>query len=126
MASRLTHRLTQGPLWLFTPHEKEGVYYYRRRIPDYLGTDVALSLGMRHFREAEHLAELLGLIYGRSVNTVTSPTDLRVILRAYLESALEDDTTMRLSVPRGRLCTAGWSMKSAASLEPTSILSRSV
>jgi hypothetical protein len=31
--------------------KKEGVYYYRRRLPDHLGTDVALSLGTRNFRE---------------------------------------------------------------------------
>jgi hypothetical protein len=81
---------------------KDGIYYYRRRLPDHLGTDVALSLGTRNFREAEHSAEALDLIYRRTVNSVTSPADLRTILRAYLESALEDDTTMRLTAPRGR------------------------
>jgi integrase len=81
---------------------KDGIYYYRRRLPDHLGTDVALSLGTRNFREAEHLAEAIDLTYRRAVNSVTSPADLRTILRAYLESALEDDTTMRLHAPRGR------------------------
>ena len=81
---------------------KDGVFYYRRRLPEHLGTDVALSLGTRRFREAEHLAEALDLIYGRAVSAVTSPTDLRAILRAYLADALEDDTTMRLSARHGR------------------------
>jgi hypothetical protein len=41
-------------------------------------------------------------IYSSAVSAVTSPTDLRGILRAYLEGALEDDSTMRLSARPGR------------------------
>lgn len=81
---------------------KRGVYYYRRLIPERLGTEVALSLGTRRYREAEHLAEQLDVTFNRVVHTVTNQADLRAILRAYLESALEDDTTMRLHAVQGR------------------------
>ena len=38
---------------------KDGVFYYRRALPEHIeGTEVALSLGTRH-REAEYLAEHL-------------------------------------------------------------------
>ena len=67
---------------------------------------MALSLGTRRYSEAEHLAEELDLIYSgkysSAVSAVTSPADLRGILRAYLEDALEDDTTMRLNARPGR------------------------
>jgi hypothetical protein len=59
---------------------------------------VALSLGTRRYSEAEEL----DLIYSSTVSAVTSPADLRGILRAYLEDALEDDTTMRLDARPGR------------------------
>ena len=50
---------------------KDGVYYYRRRLPRHLGTEVSVSLGTRNFREAEHLAQALDLIYSRRVTTVS-------------------------------------------------------
>jgi hypothetical protein len=81
---------------------KDGIYYYRRRLPKHLGTDVALSLGTRRYREAEHLAEQLDAAFERVVHTVKTSPDLRTILRTYLEDALEDDTTMRLSARPGR------------------------
>ena len=73
------------------------------RLPDHLGTDVALSLGTRRYSEAEHLAGgTRPYIFGSAVSAVTSPADLRGILRAYLEDALEDDTTMHLDARPGR------------------------
>lgn len=54
---------------------KDGVYYYRRRLPHAAGADFALSLGTRNFREAEHL------IYRRAVATALTPVELRTILR---------------------------------------------
>lgn len=35
---------------------KRGVYYYRRKLPSPHSGDVAVSLGTRGFREAQHLA----------------------------------------------------------------------
>jgi uncharacterized protein DUF6538 len=87
---------------------KGGVFYYRRRLPEHLGTDVALSLGTRRYREAEHFAEHLDAAFDRVVHTVTTPADLRTILRAYLADALEDDTAMRLSARRGQPVYGGW------------------
>lgn len=81
---------------------KDGVYYYRRRLPDHLGTDLALSLGTRQFREAEHLAEVLNSAFSLAVQSATTATDLRAVLRKYLEGALAEDTRTRLGVPPGR------------------------
>lgn len=97
----LTQILTQATVSRHLTR-KDGVYYYRRRLPEHLGTDVALSLGTRRFREAEHLAEQLDEAFDRTVRTVTTPVDLRAILRACLEDALDDDTTMRLAAPPRR------------------------
>jgi hypothetical protein len=80
---------------------KDGVYYYRRRLPGPDRTDVAVSLGTRNFREAEHLAEGLDLLYSRTVKTVSDPSELRTILRNFLREVLEDDTTMRLAARPG-------------------------
>ena len=74
---------------------KDGVYYYRRRLPGPDRTDVAVSLGTRNFREAEHLAEGLDLLYSRTVKTVTDPSELRTILRNFLREELEDDASSR-------------------------------
>ncbi|WP_431272335.1 DUF6538 domain-containing protein [Dankookia sp. P2] len=38
---------------------KRGVFYYRRRLPGRICSEVAISLRTRHFREAEHLARAL-------------------------------------------------------------------
>ena len=64
---------------------KDGTYYYRRRLPDHLGSELALSLGTRNYREAEHLAEHLNSVYRRAVATVIDTSELRAILRRYLE-----------------------------------------
>jgi integrase len=82
--------------------KKDGVFYYRRRLPDHLGTDVALSLGTRSFREAEHLAEQLDTVFERVTPSVSSTPELRSLLRSYLAEALHDDAQRRLSAPRGR------------------------
>ena len=102
MASRLTQASHKGRPGCSHLTRKEGVYYYRRRLPDHLGTDVAVSLGTRNFREAEHLAEALDLIYRRSVKTASAPGEVRAILRTYLTEQLAEDADMRLTSPPGR------------------------
>jgi hypothetical protein len=44
---------------------KRGVYYYRRLVPEHLGSEVALSLGTRSYREAEHFVERLDAAFDR-------------------------------------------------------------
>jgi hypothetical protein len=106
MGSRLTqrsHKCSRGTSSVASRlTRKRGVYYYRRRLPSRLGTDVALSLGTRKYREAEHLAEALDAVFRRAVNTVAISADLRSILRKYLEEALADDAEMRLTASPGR------------------------
>lgn len=82
--------------------KKEGVYYYRRRLPGRPGTEVTLSLRTRSFREAEHLAEKLDAVFCRAMDTVPAPAELRTILREYLEDHLAADAEMRLTAPPGR------------------------
>lgn len=81
--------------------KKDGVFYYRRRLPEHLGTDVALSLGTRRFREAEDLAKQLDQVFNHAVSTVSSTADLRRILRDHLADALEDDAYQRIGTPPG-------------------------
>ena len=81
---------------------KRGIYYWRRRLPVRLGGEVSLSLGTRGFRVAEHLATMLDGEFLRVVATVTDPTQLRSILRAYLDECLEADTQQRLAATPGK------------------------
>lgn len=80
---------------------KDGIYYYRRLLPPHLGTDVALSLGTRNYREAEHLAAALDLSFRHAVQTAKSTADLRSVLRKYIEDALAEDMRMRFAIPVG-------------------------
>jgi integrase len=77
--------------------KKRGTFYYRRRLPGGRG-DVALSLGTRSFREAEHRAAILDRAFGeawqRAQGMVTE--DIGAILRGYLREALEVDLEARL------------------------------
>lgn len=106
MRSRLTrpsHKLSHSRLSAASHvTKKDGVFYYRRRLPDRLGTEVAISLSTRSFREAEHLAEQLDTVFERVTPSVSSTPELRSILRAYLAEALHDDAQRRLRAPSGR------------------------
>ena len=106
MGSRLTqrshkcsHRTSSAASRLT---RKRGVYYYRRRLPDRLGTDLALSFRTRNYREAEHLAEVLDAEFSRVVSTVSTSENLRSILRKYLDDVLAEDAEMRLTAPAHR------------------------
>jgi hypothetical protein len=81
---------------------KDGVYYYRRLLPPRLGTDVALSLGTRNYREAEHLAAALDISFRHAVQTAKSTDDLRSALRKYIEDILAEDMRMCFAIPVGR------------------------
>lgn len=75
---------------------KDGIYYYRRRLPEHLGTDVALSLGTRRFREAEHLAE--------HPDTAADPDPSRLLyqaamLRAHRNGVSHTDFLARVVAP---------------------------
>ena len=51
---------------------KRNVYYWRRRLPGWpRGAEVAVSLGTRRFREAEHLAALADEAFGKAFMTKT-------------------------------------------------------
>ena len=64
---------------------KCGVYYYRR-LPETPAGEIALSLGTRNFREAQHLAGILDRVFGDAVTNMRSADDLKTILRAYIGS----------------------------------------
>lgn len=81
---------------------KRGIYYWRRRLPARLGSEVSLSLGTRGFRVAEYLAAVLDGEFLRVVTTVTDLPQLRSILRAYLAECLEADTQQRLAASPGK------------------------
>lgn len=81
---------------------KRGVYYFRRQLPQPLKGEIAVSLATRNYREAEHLAEALSQLFSRSVRTVSTPAELRAILRAYVDGQLTEDAETRLTAPPGR------------------------
>ena len=81
---------------------KRGIYYFRRQLPDPLEGEIAISLWTRKYREAEYLAEALNALFSHTVRTVSSPTELRTILRAYVDEQLAEDAEMRLTAPPGR------------------------
>lgn len=80
---------------------KRGVYYFRRRLPEPLSGEIAVSLATRNYREAEHLAELLNSAFQAAVRSSPTAADLRAILRKYLDDALEEDARARVSLPTG-------------------------
>ncbi|WP_289295679.1 site-specific integrase [uncultured Reyranella sp.] len=80
---------------------KRGVYYFRRRLPEPLSGEIAVSLATRNYREAEHLAEVLNSAFLTAVHSSPTAADLRAVLRRYLEEALAEDTRARLMLPAG-------------------------
>lgn len=78
---------------------KRGVYYYRRRLPKPHGSELALSLGTKNYREAEHLAALLDQAFNSIVVQMASHSDLPAILKAYLKDQLDADHQYRLQAP---------------------------
>lgn len=80
---------------------KRGVYYFRRRLPEPLSGEIAVSLTTRNYREAEHLAEVLNSAFFTAVRSSPTAADLRIVLRRYLEEALAEDTRARLMLPAG-------------------------
>src|SRR5687768_3276604 len=81
---------------------KRGVYYYRRRLPAPSSGEVAVSLGTRHYREAEHRAGLLHAAFVDATRSMTSPSRIADILRTYLREALDADREHRLRRPSNR------------------------
>ena len=81
---------------------KRGVYYFRRRLPEPLSGEIAVSLATRNYREAEHLAEVLNSAFRTAVRSSPTAADLRAILRKYLDDALEEDARTRVTLPTGR------------------------
>ena len=61
-----------------------------------------MSLGSGAIERRNTFVERLDAAFDRVANTVTTSADLRTILRSYLESALEDDTTMWVASRSGR------------------------
>jgi len=54
---------------------KRGIYHYRRRLPVPYSGEVTLSLKTRRFREAEHLAAILDVGFGRAWDYSLMSTD---------------------------------------------------
>ncbi len=80
---------------------KRGVYYFRRQLPAPLSGEIAVSLCTRNYREAEHLAEILNSAFRAAVRSSPTASDLRAILRKYLDDALEEDARARVTLPTG-------------------------
>jgi len=82
---------------------KDGVCYYRRRLPSPAGGEVCLSLRTKRLREAEYRAELLDRAFGDALRRVemgtNEPADLNAILRTHLARGLEDDLLRRTTRP---------------------------
>ncbi len=82
------------------------MFYFRRLLPGGDGREVTLSLGTRHYREAEHLAELLALRFAACMDDAAeagkAPPDIAGILRSYRNSLLETERDMRVAAPSGR------------------------
>jgi hypothetical protein len=75
---------------------KRGIFHYRRRLPGEAWREVTVSLRTRHFREAEHRAELVDRVFddalARARMAVSEgAVDLNPILRDYLRECLEAD-----------------------------------
>lgn len=93
---------------------KNGVYYWRRRLPGLQRGEVSLSLRTRRFREAEHRAALVDGAFGAALARVSVDgnkltADLGPILAAELRDALERDLRDRMERPPGRPVYAhGW------------------
>lgn len=99
MAQKLTPRSHQTAKHVA---RKRGVYYFRRKLPEPLSGEIAVSLSTRAYREAEYLAEALTELFNHSIHTVSSPAELRTILRAYVDEQLAEDAEARLTAPPGR------------------------
>lgn len=90
---------------------KDGVFYYRRRLPQRLG-EVAVSLRTRLYREAEFLAGVVdssfeaALTQAKAAVTAEAP-DLNAILRGYLKEALEKHLQSELT-PSGAVPVGRW------------------
>lgn len=98
MAQKLTPRSHQTAKHVA---RKRGVYYFRRELPEPLSGEIAVSLSTRAYREAEYLAEALTELFNHSIHTVSSPTELRTILRACVDEQLAEDAEARLTAPPG-------------------------
>lgn len=98
MAKRVPHRS-------HIKRKPDGSYHYRRRLPGQLG-EISISLGTRHFREAEHRATLIDSAFRQSwerAQTAVSGTEsVAGVLKEYLRDALEADLQWRLNRPGGR------------------------
>lgn len=81
---------------------KRGVYYFRRRLPRPARGEIAVSLGTRCFREAQHLAELLDRGFTRIAKAHVDDSELQNILGAYLRARLAEDRQRYLETPSGR------------------------
>jgi integrase len=99
LAKKLTPRSHQNAQHVA---RKRGVYYFRRKLPEPLSGEIAVSLSTRAYREAEYLAEALTELFNHSIHTVSSPAELRTILRAYVDEQLAEDAEARLTAPPGR------------------------
>ncbi|WP_414656097.1 DUF6538 domain-containing protein, partial [Ferrovibrio sp.] len=72
---------------------KRGVFHYRRRLPAPHRGEVMLSLYTKQYREAEHRAALLDMVFvetwRQAVAMSTNRADVKRIVRDYLTQALE-------------------------------------
>lgn len=74
---------------------KNGVYFFRRRIPGRPRAEIALSLRTKCFREAQWLATSLGSIFDQIVPQMADMPDVAVIVRKYLRAKLDFDLWVR-------------------------------
>jgi integrase len=82
--------------------KKEGVFYYRRRLPKPYISEVAISLRTRRFRFAEALAGQLDAAFHSFFAENSMPAfDIQAALRAYLQSELAALKERHLSTPFG-------------------------
>ena len=82
--------------------KKEGVYYYRRRLPKPHVSEIAISLRTRRFRLAEALGDDLSSAFDSffTENTMTA-FDVQDALRSYLKAQLAALRELHLSTPYG-------------------------
>jgi len=87
---------------------KRGVYFFRRRLPRPFLGEFAMSLGTRHFRIAQYLAESLTAAFEELVaQSMTSP-NLQIILSEYLREHLASARKALIKAPHGESPFGKW------------------
>lgn len=79
---------------------KRGVYYFRRKLPVPHMGDIAVSLGTKAFREAQHLAALADRAFQKFFERSPRMTDVQQLLRQHLADAIASFDSPYAPTPR--------------------------